>query len=106
MQMRKFWIGASLGIGLLQAWDSGAWSSGTGPLWLTAAGIALPTASLAVRVPHGLRLAALILGALLLVVARVVAPAPLNTLHLALFPAALCILFMDRFAAGRQPHGA
>ena len=106
MQMRKFWIGASLGIGLLQAWDSGAWSSGTGPFWLTAAGIALPTATLSVRAPDGLRLAALILGALLLVVARVVAPAPLNALHLALFPAALCILFMNRFAAGCRPHGA
>ena len=103
MLRRSFWILASLGIGLLQGWDSGAFSSGLLPALLTLAGIALPTAAIAMTVRDEVRIGALILGAALLVGARLVAPVSLNALHLALFPAALYILLVKGlFADGQQ----
>jgi hypothetical protein len=94
MQKRGFWVAASLAVGLLQAWDSGAFASGPVVLLLTIAGLTIPTAAIAMRSPDIVRIAGLAVGALLLVGARMVAPGPLNALHLALFPAALYILFL------------
>ena len=94
MRNRVFWVMASLGMGLVQAWDSTAFSSGAAPAWLTLAGIAAPTLAIALPVHHGARIAALAVGALLLLAARMAAPIALNALHLALFPAALYILFV------------
>jgi hypothetical protein len=94
MRNRSFWFVASLGIGLLQGWDSGAFSSGLAPCLLTLAGIGLPTAAIAMTLSHATRIGALVVGAVLLVAARFAAPESLNALHLALFPAALYILIV------------
>jgi hypothetical protein len=90
----RIWFTASLGVGILQAWDSGAFTSGAVPALLTIAGIAAPTAAIVTHIPHVVRIVALIVGAALLVAARIAAPVPLSALHLALFPAALYILVL------------
>jgi hypothetical protein len=94
MRNRVFWVSASVCVGLLQAWDSTALSSGAVPALLTIAGMTAPVVTIALRVHHGVRVAALIAGALLLLAARMAAPTALNALHLALFPPALYILFV------------
>ena len=106
MLRQGFWVVISLAVGLLQAWDSGGFSSGLLVAALITAGIALPAATIATIVPHGLRIAALLVGAILLVGARLAAPVSLNGLHLALFPAALYILFLRGLAFDGQRQSA
>jgi hypothetical protein len=106
MLQRGFWTAASLGIGLLQAWDSGALTAGPATALLTVAGIIVPTATIAMRMPNVVRIAALLAGALLLLIARILAPTALNAVHLALFPAALYILFLRGFFADGQQQSA
>lgn len=106
MQHRSFWFAASLGLGLLQGWDSGAFSSGLLPLLLTLLGIGFPTAAIAMHLSNGARIAALVVGAVLLVGARVAAPDSLNALHLALFPAALYILILRGLFSDEQRQSA
>jgi hypothetical protein len=104
MGNRFFWVIASLGIGLLQAWDSGAFAGRALIIGLTLAGILTPTATIAADTSHRVRLVALVVGAVLLVGARMLSPVALNTLHLALFPAAVYILFITGLVRGaRQP---
>jgi hypothetical protein len=98
MSRQGFWVVISLAVGLLQVWDSGGFASGPFVAVLSAAGIALPAAAIAARVSHEVRIAALVVGAILLVGARLAAPVSLNGLHLALFPAALYILFLRGIA--------
>jgi hypothetical protein len=103
MQNPTFWVIASLGIGLLQAWDSNAFSSGPVVTLLALTGIVLPTAAIAMRVHQGLQIGVLIVGAVLLVAARLLAPESLNALHLALFPAAVyTLIFRGLFSNGQQ----
>jgi len=106
MLKRTFWVAASLGIGLLQAWDSKALSSEILPALLTLAGIAVPTAAIASAWEQKVRIAALMAGAMLLLGARVTASVPLNALHLALFPAALYILILEGLLTDGQRQSA
>jgi hypothetical protein len=106
MQSRIFWFAASLGLGLLQGWDSGAFSSGLLPLALTLVGIGLPTVAIAVTRSDSARIGALVVGAVLLVGARLAAPGSLNALHLALFPAALYILILRGLFSDGQRQAA
>ena len=106
MLRQGFWVVISLAVGLLQAWDSGGFSSGVLVAALSTAGIVLPAAAIATNVPHGVRIAALVVGAILLVGARLAAPVSLNGLHLALFPAALYILFLRGLAFDGQQQSA
>jgi len=106
MSRQGFWLVISLAVGMLQAWDSGGFSSGPLVAALIVVGIALPAATIAARVPHEVRIAALVVGAILLVGARLAAPVSLNGLHLALFPAALYILFLRRIAFDGQLQSA
>jgi hypothetical protein len=104
MGNRGYWVVASLGIGILQSWDSGAFSSGALVIALTMVGILLPTISIAMDIDHGFRIGALIAGCILLVAARMLAPVSLNTLHLALFPATVYIIFVKGLSLGaKQP---
>jgi hypothetical protein len=84
----------SLLIGLLQAWDSGALQAGPAAQFLIVVGVLLPVAAIAATVGQGVRIAALVCAALMLVWARVISPVSLNTLHLALFAPALYILLV------------
>lgn len=106
MQSRSFWFAASLGLGFLQGWDSGAFSSGFLPLLLTLLGIGLPTATIALKVPQAVRIGALVAGAVLLVGARLAAPDSLNALHLSLLPAALYILMLRGLFSDGQRQSA
>jgi hypothetical protein len=102
MRLSSYWVIAALGIGYLQAWDSGAFDTTARVAWLALIGVLLPALSLAPRFDQRLRFAALAVGVVLLTWARVVSPVSLNTLHVSIFPAALAILFV----AGRQPRSA
>lgn len=91
-------------LGILQAWDSGVLTAGALPLLLSAVAIGGVLVSLVGSNSYPLRLAALILGAVLLVAARLTAPVALNGLHLALFPAAIMILLTGTRNQGRLHH--
>ncbi len=106
MGKRALWVVASLGIGILQSWDSGAFSAGTLVVALTTAAILLPTIAIAMDIDHGFRIAALVIAGALLVWARMVAPESLNTLHLALSPATVYILFVKGLSLGAKPTSA
>jgi hypothetical protein len=100
MQNRWFWVVVCAAVGVFQSLDSGIAEAGTLAVVLAGIGIAAPVATIAANVDHGVRIAALVIGAILLVGARMVAPVPLNTLHLALFPAALYILLVKGLMPG------
>jgi len=81
------WLAAGLiaGLSALQAWDSGAFSAGVGPLISALAVTAslIPAASLLLSERRGVHAGAVLAAAALLVTARVVAPVPLPELLLA-----------------------
>ena len=106
MSRQGSWIVISLAVGLLQALDAGGFACGPFVAVLTAAGVAIPAVAIAARVPHEVRVAALVVGAILLVGARLAAPVSLNGLHLALFPAALYIVFLRRISFDGQQQSA
>jgi hypothetical protein len=85
----------SLLVGLLQAWDSGALQAGAAAQLLIVVGTGLPVVAIVAPVGQGVRIGSLIVAALILVWARMVAPMPLNALHLALFAPALYILVVS-----------
>lgn len=95
MQNKTLWVVGSLLIGFLQAWDSGALQSGALGQALIVAGVLAPALSIAASESFGVRLAALVAGAILLAAARMVAPVSLNALHIALFVPAMFILFVS-----------
>ena len=105
MKNKGFWVLASLSVGLLQTWDSGAFA---GEGWIAAlalVAVLAPVASIAVDAGQGVRILALVFGAVLLVLARVASPEPLNALHLALLPAALYILVVQGLPQGTANKG-
>ena len=105
LQSRRFWVVASAVLGLLQAWDSGTLGAGASAQALIAAGLAVPIVSIALAADQRAKIAALILGAVLLAWARMIAPVPLNTLHLGLFVPAIYILFVSGISRKVVPNG-
>lgn len=101
MRIERVGLVMSVAVGVLQAWDAGAWAVGATVATLTATALAVVAVTLVVRVPQTVRIGALIGGASLLTVARMISPVSLNALHLALFPAALVILFAGWRRQGR-----
>ena len=105
MKNKGFWLAAALSVGLLQTWDSGAFA---GEGWIAAlalVAVLAPVASIAVDAGQGVRILALVFGAVLLTLARVGSPEPLNAVHLALLPAALYILVVQGLAQGTTNKG-
>jgi|SoiMethySBSTD1v2_1073268.scaffolds.fasta_scaffold1989917_2 hypothetical protein len=105
MKNKGFWVAAALSVGLLQTWDSGAFA---GEGWIAAlalVAVLAPVASIAVDAGQGVRILALVFGAVLLVLARVGSPEPLNAVHLALLPAALYILVVQGLPQGTANKG-
>ena len=105
MKNKGFWVAAALSVGLLQTWDSGAFA---GEGWIAAlalVAVLAPVASIAVDAGQGVRILALVFGAVLLVLARVASPEPLNAVHLALLPAALYILVVQGLPQGTANKG-
>jgi uncharacterized membrane protein (UPF0136 family) len=92
MRNRMFWVVATLGLGLLQAWDSNAFEAEPATIALVIAAVALGTTAIS-RPGRVVQIAALVLGALLLAAARATSQVPLGGLHLALFPSAVYVLF-------------
>jgi hypothetical protein len=106
MSNNGYWAVLAASLGVLQAWDSGVFASGSVlVVGLTMAALALAAVSIITRTNDGVRIVALLAGAVLLTFARVLSPVSLNTLHLALFPAAVYILFMRRLIPdARREH--
>ena len=94
LQNRVLWAGVMLAVGVLQAWDSNALQAGSFLGAIVALGILTPSMAIAATTDRPVRIAALLVGAILLTWARMRAPVTLNTLHLAIFPAAIYILFV------------
>ena len=92
---RALWAALALGLGLLQAWDSGAYADGPTVALLAAAGILVPAIGLAATTDVRVRATALAAGFLILTWARLISPAPLNGLHVGLIVPAFCILFVS-----------
>jgi hypothetical protein len=99
LRNRGFWAGVAMLMGVLQAWDSGVFVLSFGLQALALVAIGATAVAIALPVSQAARIATLVAAALALTVVRVAAPAPLNTLHLALFVPALYILFVDRLKA-------
>jgi hypothetical protein len=97
LRIRSFWAVLSVMVGLLQAWDSGAFGAGALVLGLTVIGIAIVALAIAATTNQTIRFVALASGFVLLTLARIVAPFPLNTLHLSLFVPAIYMLVAFRW---------
>ncbi len=105
LRIRSVWALLSAVMGLLQAWDSGAFGAGPLVLVLTLAGIGLVSAAIAGTTNQNVRLTALASAFVLLTLARMAAPFALNTLHLALFVPAIYMLVAFRwFEQNRTPQ--
>jgi hypothetical protein len=83
-----FWAVVVLAVGSLQAWDSGALGAGSMALALIALAIAAPSVALFASASPGVLAASVVTMLGLLTWARLVAPVPLNGLHIMLVPAA------------------
>lgn len=97
---------ATLALGALQAWDSGILSSTPGPQALTlVAVLGLASAALLAR-SRGVYLAALLVAAVLLIVARVISPTPLPELLLVVVFGVPALLGLGIEEARRHGAGA
>lgn len=92
MKDRRFWMVLAIAIGLLQAWDSGAFDTGAGPALLALAGVLVPAVGIGVTALARLHVVMVLVGAALLTSARMVSPVALNTLHLALMPVVIYLV--------------
>jgi hypothetical protein len=97
LRIRSFWALLSAVIGLLQAWDSGAFGAGPLVLSLTVVGIAIVSLAIAATTNQTVRFIALASAFVLLTLARAAAPFSLNTLHLSLFVPAIYMLVAFRW---------
>jgi hypothetical protein len=82
-----------LGLGMLQAWDSGVLGAGTGIQLLVGVAIALPIVALLATDSYGVHALAVVAAFVLLTVARVTSPVSLPTLHIVAFIPAVLIFF-------------
>ena len=93
MTDKKFiWAGIVAVVGALQAWDSGVLRSTPVVQALVALAIVAPVAVLALTREAGTQAVAIAAAFVLLTVARVLAPAPLPTLHLIAFVPAVILI--------------
>jgi len=89
-------------LGLLQAWDSGAFSAGSTILVLVLVAIAIPVATLILFRNGGLALVAVLIAAVLTVVARILSPVPLPELTLAVVFPGMLVVFTSMAEAKRE----
>jgi hypothetical protein len=86
------WSFVALVVSTLQAWDAGGFGAGGAVLALVVAAILAPVVAIAVPSGPRIQFGAIVCSLVLLTVARIVSPVPLNTLHLAaVFPAVVLI---------------
>ena len=91
----------TLGMGTLQAWDSRAFDAGPGVALLAAGGVLAAGLPLLVSPRPRAWLGGVVASASLLLVARIIAPFPLNTLHLVSFIGALSAFASHRLGQRR-----
>jgi len=96
VQNRLLWALLTVVVGGLQALDSGALRAGSGAQALIVLGIAAPALALALTAKWEVWLIALIVGAGLLVWARVISLVSLNALHIGMMVPAMYIFFVCR----------
>jgi hypothetical protein len=94
---QMLWASLSLIVGLLQAWDAGALGSTASVRAMTLTGVILPALAILLTRVQAARIVALLAGVALLTWARIVSPVSLNTLHIALLPAALYVLVAGKW---------
>jgi hypothetical protein len=92
IRSRFVWSFVALVISTLQAWDAGGFGAGGAVLALVIAAILVPVVAIAVPSGPRIQFGAIVCSLVLLTVARMASPVPLNTLHLAaVFPAVVLI---------------
>lgn len=91
----------TLGMGTLQAWDARAFDAGPSVALLAAGGVLAAGLPLLASPRPRAWLGGVVGSAVLLLAARLVAPFPLNTLHLVSFIGALSALASHRFGQRR-----
>jgi hypothetical protein len=113
MRSRFVWSSAALVISALQAWNAGGFAAGGPVLALVIGAIVVPAAAIAFPSDPRVQFGAIVCSLVLLTVARIVSPVPLNTLHLAaVFPAVVLVgrrALLDRDGAhgpGGLPRSA
>ncbi|HEX2452516.1 MAG TPA: hypothetical protein VHI99_02365 [Vicinamibacterales bacterium] len=89
---RVLWAGLALVLGILQAWDSGAYAAGATVAALATTAILVAALAVAVTTDVRVRGGALAAGFLLLTWARIISPASLNGLHVSLVVPAFCLI--------------
>lgn len=93
MTDKKFiWAGVVAVVGALQAWDSGVLRSAAAVQALVALAIVAPASALALTREARTQAVAIAAAFVLLTIARVLAPAPLPTLHLIAFVPAVILI--------------
>ena len=99
---RFMWTAIVITVGVLQGWDSGVLRSTAGVQLLVALAIAALGVGIALIKNLSGQAASVAAGFVLLTVARVIAPAPLPTLHLIAFvPALIVLLSLPRRSAAK-----
>jgi hypothetical protein len=94
MKTHRFvWMTIVAVVGALQGWDSGVLRSTSLVQLLVAVAIAAPALAIALTSNRGVQALAIAAAFVLLTVARILAPAPLPTLHLIAFVPAVIVLF-------------
>jgi hypothetical protein len=92
IRSRFVWSFVALVVSTLQAWDAGGFGAGGAVPALVVAAILAPVAAIAFPSGPRMQFAAIVCSLVLLTVARIASPVPLNTLHLAVvFPAVVLI---------------
>jgi hypothetical protein len=107
-RISPYWGLIVLVVGALQAWDSGALAAGPVALVLIALAIGAPSAALLLSASSGVQAASVLAMLVLLTGARLVAPLPLNGLHIMLVPAAFLVFTqsLQRGTSNRQLPGS
>jgi hypothetical protein len=96
-QVNAAWLAALVAaVAVLQALDSGILGAGVAAQMLVVVAIAAPVVALALRASYGIQALSLLVMAGLLTWARIIAPVPLNALHIMMVPPALLILTLSR----------
>ena len=80
-------------LGILQAWDSDAFSAGLWIVLLVSFAIAIPAVAFLVPLQQAFFLLSIALALILLGIARLIAPIPLPGLFLVLIPSVMGLIF-------------
>ena len=93
LRNRWIWSAIIVGMGLLQAWDSGVLRAPGAIQALVVLAIALPALTVVTTESYGRQALSVAASFVVLTIARIVSPVPLPTLHIISFVPAVLIFF-------------